>query len=78
MPCVYTRAPLRCLTIVHVVWTGVDGDAAARRSQGVDIAAAYESGTESDCNFIQRLALFFTGYFKVPRRPILLSHIKNT
>ena len=30
----------------------------------VDIPQAYENGSETDKNFIQKLALFFTGYFK--------------
>lgn len=31
---------------------------------GTDLAEACEGGTESDCVFIQRLALFFAGFFK--------------
>jgi exportin-1 len=33
--------------------------------QGVNIAEAYEQGTDDQQAFVQNLALFFTGFFKV-------------
>jgi exportin-1 len=33
--------------------------------QGVNIAEAYEHGTDEQQAFVQNLALFFTGFFKV-------------
>jgi hypothetical protein len=33
--------------------------------QGVNIAEAYEQGTDEQQAFVQNLALFFTGFFKV-------------
>ena len=46
-----------------------------------DIRAAYESASESDCVFVQRLSIFFTGFFTAhidlleqPQNHQLLSH----